>query len=95
MPSRICTEQPMENLVVGREVREIHERLEAMEAMQRRTPITKYVSDEKREEIEVEEIIGEYVVEECLLKDVLNLGAREKMYVPMYEGNLDVKELLD
>jgi hypothetical protein len=29
------------------------------------------------------------------LKDVVNLGSRENMEVIMYEGNLDVKELLD
>jgi hypothetical protein len=34
--------------------------------------------------------------ERCESRDgCVNLGAREKMYVPMYEGNLDVKELLD
>jgi len=34
-------------------------------------------------------------VEECLLKVVVKIGAREKMEVPMYEGNLDVEEMLD
>jgi hypothetical protein len=29
------------------------------------------------------------------LKEVVKMGAREKMEVPMYEGNLDVEELLD
>jgi hypothetical protein len=43
----------------------------------------------------VEEIIGEYAAEERLLKVVVNLGARAKMHLPMYEGNLDVEELLD
>jgi hypothetical protein len=35
------------------------------------------------------------VGEEHLLKVVVKLGAREKMDVPMYEGNLDAEELLD
>jgi hypothetical protein len=33
-------------------------------------------------------------VEKCLLKVVVKLEAREKIDIPMYEGNLDVKELL-
>jgi hypothetical protein len=85
----------MENRVVGREMRELYERLEAMEAIQRRTHVTEDVSDAEREEIEVEEIIGEDAVEERLLKDVVKLGARANMDVPMYVGNLDAKELLE
>ena len=45
--------------------------------------------------MEVEEAVVEDVVEECLLKDVIKLGAREKIEIPMYEGNLDIEELLD
>jgi hypothetical protein len=33
--------------------------------------------------------------EERLLKAVVKLGAREKIDIPMYGGNLDVEELLD
>jgi hypothetical protein len=29
------------------------------------------------------------------LKVVARIGAKEKMDIPMYEGNLDVEELLD
>jgi hypothetical protein len=43
----------------------------------------------------VEEYERENVVEECLLREVVRLGARAKIEVPMYEGNLDVEELLD
>jgi hypothetical protein len=32
---------------------------------------------------------------ECLLRVVVRLGARANIEVPMYEGNLDVEELLD
>jgi hypothetical protein len=82
MPPRIRTGPPIENRVVGREVRELRARLEAMEAMQRRTPTTEDVSDAESEEIEVEEAIGEDEGEERLLKVVVKLGAREKMDVP-------------
>jgi hypothetical protein len=34
-------------------------------------------------------------VEEHLLKAVVKLGARKKIDIPMYEGNLDVEELFD
>jgi hypothetical protein len=39
--------------------------------------------------VEVEEVIVEDVVEERLLKDFVKLGAREKIDILMYEGNLD------
>jgi hypothetical protein len=38
---------------------------------------------------------GEKVVEECLLRVIVKMGAREKIEVSMYEGNLDVEELID
>jgi hypothetical protein len=65
-----------------------------MEAIQRRTHVAEDVSDVESEEIEVEEIIGEDAAEERLLKVVVKLGAREKMDVPMYEGNLDVRRVI-
>jgi hypothetical protein len=34
-------------------------------------------------------------MDECLFRVVARIGAREKMEIPMYEGNLDVEELLD
>jgi hypothetical protein len=45
--------------------------------------------------VEVEEVAGEKNFEECLLRAIFRLGARAKIEVPMYEGNLDVEELLD
>jgi hypothetical protein len=42
----------------------------------------------------LEEAMGEDVAEECLLREVARLGGRAKIEVPMYEGNLDVEELL-
>jgi hypothetical protein len=49
----------------------------------------------QRDDVEVEEAAGEHVVEEHLLREVVRLGARAKIEVPMYEGNLDAEELLD
>jgi hypothetical protein len=86
---------PLANQAVEREMREIRARLEAMEAMQRRAPDAGDISDAESEEVEVEEAAGENVVEERLLREVVRLGARAKIEVPMYEGNLDVEELLD
>jgi hypothetical protein len=88
-------EPPLANRVVEREMRELRARLEAMEAAQRRAPDAGDISDAESEEVEVEEAAGENVVEERLLRAVVRLGARAKIEVPMYEGNLDVEELLD
>jgi hypothetical protein len=66
-----------------------------MEAVQRRAPDAGDINDAESEEVEVEEAAGEDVVEERLLRAVVRLGARAKIEVPMYEGNLDVEELLD
>jgi hypothetical protein len=70
-------------------------RLDAMETMQRRAPDTGDISEAESEEIEVEEDVAEDVAEDRLLKVVSRIGAREKIEVPMYEGNLEVEELLD
>jgi hypothetical protein len=95
MSPRIHVVPPIVNRVVEREMRELRARLETMKEMQRRTPVAGDLSDAKREEIEVEATTGEDVAEEFLLKVVVKLGAREKIDLPMYEGNLDDKELLD
>jgi hypothetical protein len=95
MSSRVCIGPPIENRVVGREVRDLCARLEVMEEIQRRTYATRDLSDAESEEIEFEEAIGEAAGNKRFLKVVMKLGAREKIDVPMYEGNLDVEELLD
>jgi hypothetical protein len=66
-----------------------------MEATQRRALDAGDINDAESEEVEVEEAAGENVVEEHLLREVVRLGARTKIKVPMYEGNLDTEELLD
>jgi hypothetical protein len=86
---------PLANRVVERKMRELHARLEAMQAAQRRAPDARDISDAESEEVEVEEATGENVAEERLLRAVVKLGAKAKIEIPMYEGNLDAEELLD
>jgi hypothetical protein len=64
-----------------------------MEATQRRAPDVGDVNDAESEEVEVEEAAGEDAAEEHLLRAVAELGGRDKIEVPLYEGNLDAKEL--
>ena len=66
-----------------------------MEETQRRAPDAGDVNDAESEEVEVEATAGEDVAEGCLLRAVSRIGGRAKIDVPMYEGNLDAKELLD
>jgi hypothetical protein len=66
-----------------------------MEAVQRRAHDARDINDAERKEVEVEEVVGDNVVEERLLRVVVRLGARAKIEVPMYEINLDDEELLD
>jgi hypothetical protein len=95
MPLRRRGEPPLANHVVEREMRELRARIEVMEAAQRRELDVGDVSDAESEDIEVEEVAREHVAEECLLREIVRLGARAKIEVPMYEGNLDAEELLD
>jgi hypothetical protein len=95
MPPRRLGEEPLANHVVEREMQELHVRLETMEATQRRALDVGDVSDAESEEIEVEEVGGEDVAEECLLRAIVRLVGRTKIEVPMYEGNIYAEELLD
>ena len=76
-------------------MRELRARLEVMEAAQRQAPDARDINDAESEAVEVEEAAGEDVAEERLLRAVVRLGGGAKIEVPMYEGNLDVEELLD
>jgi hypothetical protein len=42
-----------------------------------------------------EEVAVEYAAKECLFRSVARITTREKMNIPVYEGNLDVEEILD
>jgi hypothetical protein len=78
--------------------RYLHARLEDMETTQRRTVSARDLSDceiEIEDEHEEEEVAVEYVANEHLIRAIARMGARAKMHIPVYEGNLDAEELLD
>jgi hypothetical protein len=75
-------------------MRKLHTRLDAMVTTHRRAPNVGGIIEDESEEMEVEGVAGEDATEECLLRLVVKMGAREKMDIPMHEGNLDVEELL-
>jgi hypothetical protein len=87
----------MPDPVVEREMHELRARLDAMETTQRHTVDTRDISeaDSENEAGHGEEVTVEDAVDERLFRVVARIGAREKMEIPMYEGNLDVEELLD
>jgi hypothetical protein len=93
-PKRLA-EPPIANRAMKREMRELKARLDFMEIVQRRAPDIGDFSDAENEEVEVEEVVAEDVTEERLLRAFVKFGAREKINIPMYEGNLDVEEYLD
>jgi hypothetical protein len=76
---------------------DLRARLEDMETTQRRTVNAGDLSDFKSEvEAEHEEEVAvEDASNEHLIRAIARMGAREKMDIPFYEGNLDVEELLD
>jgi hypothetical protein len=96
MLPRICQERDMPDPTLEMEMRELCARLDAMETTQRRTTDIGDISEAKRENEAgaEEEFVTEDAVEEHLFKVVAIIGAREKMDIPMYEGNLDVEDLL-
>jgi DNA-binding transcriptional regulator WhiA len=54
------------------------------------------ISESKSEnESRNEEVVAEDAADECLFRAIARTGAREKMDILVYEGNLDVEELLD
>jgi hypothetical protein len=84
--------------VVEREMCELRARIDDMEITQRHTFDTGDISEAESENEggnEEEEVAVEDAAEECLFRVVARIGARERMNIPMYEGNLVVEELLD
>jgi hypothetical protein len=68
-----------------------------METTQRRTINARDLSDSESE-IEAEheeEVAAEDAANELLIRAIARMGARAKMNIPVYEGNLDAEELLD
>jgi hypothetical protein len=77
-------------------MRELRARLDAMETSQRHIVDAGDISkSESEKEDGNEEVAAEGSTEECLFSVVTRVGAREKMDIPVYEGNLDVEELID
>ena len=78
-------------------MRDLQEKLEEIETVQRCIAIVGDLSDSKNEveEKREEEVTTEDAVNECLIKDISRMGVKEKMDIPVYEGNLDAEELLD
>ena len=86
------------NPAMEREMCDIRARLEDMETTQRCIVGVGDLSDfesENEVEHEEEEVSAEDSTNECLIRAIARMGAREKMDIPIYEGNLDAEELLD
>jgi hypothetical protein len=78
------------------EIHELCTRLDAMETTQKCIVDVGDITDfESVNEVRNEEVAVEDAAEECIFKVVARIGAREKMDIPVYEGNLDAEELLD
>jgi hypothetical protein len=86
------------NPTMEREMRDIRARLMDMETTQRRTTSVRDVNESENEDEvghEGEEVVAKDATNERLLRVVARMGAREKMDIQVYEGNLDVEEILD
>jgi len=86
---------PIANRVMEREMRELRARLDSMETTQRRARDIGDVSEAEMEEVEFAEATFEDATEERVLRAVVKSGARANIDIPMYEGNLNIEELLD
>jgi hypothetical protein len=80
-----------------REIRDLRARLKDMETTQRRTTSAGDLSDSDSEveDEHEEEVAAEDAANEHLIKAISWMGEKTKMDIPIYEGNLDVEELLD
>jgi hypothetical protein len=89
--------RPGGNLEMERQMRDLRARLEEMEIAQRREVGAGDLSDSEVEEEagHVEEVTVEDASTERLIKAIGRMGAKAKMDIPVYEGNLDAEELLD
>jgi hypothetical protein len=81
-----------------RDLHDLRARMDSMEIAQRCAVSARDLSDSESEneaKHEGEEVATEDAANEHLLRAVARMGAREKMDIPVYGGNLDVEELLD
>jgi hypothetical protein len=88
----------MPDPAMEREMHDLRARLEDMETTQRHTVSAGDLSDSESEieaEHEGEEVAAEDAANEHLIRAIARMGARAKMDIPVYEGNLDAEELLD
>jgi hypothetical protein len=88
----------MPDPTMEREMCDLRTRLEDMETTQRHTTDFGDVSESESEDEaghEGEEVAAEDAANERLIRVVARMGARVKMDIPVYEGNLDAEELLD
>jgi hypothetical protein len=88
----------VQNLDMEREVRNLRARMEDMETSQRHKADEGDISESENEDDAGqggEEIPAEDAASERLLKAVARMSTKVKMDIPVYEGNLDVEELLD
>jgi hypothetical protein len=88
----------VQNLEVERNLHKLRARVVDMEIRKRCTTDVGDISESENEDDSghgEEEIPTEDAANERLLKAVARMGAKVKMDIPVYEGNLDVEELLD
>ena len=88
----------MPDLAIEREMHDLRVRIEDMETTQRRIVDAGDISDSESEieaEHEGEEVVTEDAANERLIRAIARMGARAKMDILVYEGNLDAEELLD
>jgi len=87
----------MEDPAIERQMHDLRARLEYMKTAQRCTASVGDVSDSDSE-VEAkheEEVVVEDAVNEHLIKAIVRMGAKEKMDILVYEGNMDAEDLLD
>jgi hypothetical protein len=80
------------------EMRDLCARLEDMETTQRCTVSAGDLSNSKIEieaRHEGEEVAAKDVANERLIRAIARMGEKEKMDIPVYEGNLDAEDFLD
>jgi hypothetical protein len=86
------------NPAMERDIHDLRARVVDMEIKQRCTTDIGDVSESEREDEaghREEEVTTENATNERFLRAIARMGARAKMDIPVYEGNLDAEELLD
>jgi glycerol-3-phosphate dehydrogenase len=80
-----------------RDMHDLHAKMEDMETTQRHIVGAGGLSDyESETEVDhEEEVAAKDATNERLIRAIARMGVREKMDIPVYEGNLDAEELLD